>query len=155
MILPSSAQEWERANDYFRDHLHRNNKEINDIQNKICEYFSETHGQVKDKEINEYENWTKNQLKNHLKLLKSQNLKPVEKIKRVSRVLQKRYKQRSGTGFDHQTGFYKNYWKFVKKYLNRRVKKLNQPSTKLIVNNTLGNYCLRKTIIKLLTLHYG
>ena len=100
--MPSSAQEWERANDYFRDHLHRNNKEINDIQNKIYEYFSETHGQVKDKEINEYENWTKSQLKNHLKLLKSQNLKPVEKIKRVSRVLQKRYKQRSGTGFDHQ-----------------------------------------------------
>ena len=38
------------------------------MQNKIYEYFSETHGHVEDKEINEYENWTKNQLKNHLKL---------------------------------------------------------------------------------------
>ena len=87
MILPNSVQEWERANKYFRDHLHHNNKvkdvskEINDMQNKICEYFSETHGQVKDKEINEYKNWTKNQLKSHLKLLKSQNPKPVEEIK--------------------------------------------------------------------------
>ena len=51
------------------------------MQNKIYEYFSETHGQVKDKEINEYKNWTKNQLKSHLKLLKSQNPKPVEEIK--------------------------------------------------------------------------
>ena len=93
VILPNSVQEWERANKYFRDHLHHNNKvkdvskEINDMQNKICEYFSETHGQVKDKEINEYKNWTKNQLKSHLKLLKSQNPKPVEEIKWVSRVL--------------------------------------------------------------------
>ena len=29
------------------------------MQNKIYEYFSQTHGQVKDKQINEYENWTK------------------------------------------------------------------------------------------------
>ena len=78
-ILPNSVQEWECANKYFRDHLHHNNKvkdsnkEINDMQNKIYEYFSETYRQVKDKEINEYENWTKNQLKDHLKLLKSQN----------------------------------------------------------------------------------
>ena len=93
MILPNSVQEWERANEYSREHLHHNNKvkdvnkEINNMQNKIYEYFSETHGQVKDKEINEYENWTKKQLKNHLKLLKSQNAKPVEEIKGVSRAL--------------------------------------------------------------------
>ena len=31
-------------------------KEINNMQNKIYQYFSETHGQVKDKEINEIEN---------------------------------------------------------------------------------------------------
>ena len=43
----------------------------------------------------------------------------------------------------------------VKKYLNSSVKKLNQLSTKLIVNNTLEKYCLRKTVIKLLTLHHG
>ena len=60
------------------------------MQNKSYEYFSETHGKVKVKEINEYENWSKNQPKNHLKLLKSQNPKPVEEIKRFSRVLQKR-----------------------------------------------------------------
>ena len=41
------------------------------MQNKIYQYFSETHGQVKDKDIYEYQNQTKNQLKNHLKLLKS------------------------------------------------------------------------------------
>ena len=29
------------------------------MQNKIYEYFPETHGQVKDQEINKYENWTK------------------------------------------------------------------------------------------------
>ena len=29
------------------------------MQNKIYEYFSQTHGQVKDKQINEYENQTK------------------------------------------------------------------------------------------------
>ena len=85
------------------------------MQNKIYEYFSETHGQVKDKEINEYENWTKIQLKKHPKLLQSQNPKPVEEIKRVSRVLRKRYKQRSNTDFDHQTEFYKNYWKYCDK----------------------------------------
>ena len=83
------------ANQYFRDHLHHNNeikyinKEISDMQNKIYEYFSETYRQVKKKEINEYENWTKNQLKQHLKLLKSQNAKPTQEIKRVSGVLQK------------------------------------------------------------------
>ena len=98
VIVSNGVQEWERANKYFRDHLYHNNKvknvnkKINDVKNKIYEYFSDTHGQVKDKEINEYENWTKNQLKIHLKLLKSQNLKPVEEIKRVSRVLRKRYK---------------------------------------------------------------
>ena len=43
----------------------------------------------------------------------------------------------------------------VKKYLNSSVKKLNQLSAKLIVNNTLEKYCLRKTVIKLLTLHHG
>ena len=53
-----SVQEWERANEYFREHLHHNNevkdvnKEINDMQNKTYEYFSETQGQVKDKKIN-------------------------------------------------------------------------------------------------------
>ena len=76
MILANSAQGWELANEYFRHHLHHNNKvkdvnkEINDMQNKIYQYFSETHGQVKDKDIYEYQNQTKNQLKNHLKLLK-------------------------------------------------------------------------------------
>ena len=60
------------------------------MQNKIYQYFSETHGQVKDKDIYEYQNQTKNQLKNHLKLLK----------------------QPSTTDFDHQTEFYKNYWKY-------------------------------------------
>ena len=68
VILSNSAQEWECANQYLRDHLHHNNeikdvsKEINGMQNKICEYFyfSETYGQVKEKEINEYENWIKN-----------------------------------------------------------------------------------------------
>ena len=50
-------QEWERANEYFREHLHHNNevkdvnKEINDMQNKTYEYFSETQGQVKDKKL--------------------------------------------------------------------------------------------------------
>ena len=34
------------------------------MQNKIYEYFSQTHGQVKDKQINEYENWTKKPTKN-------------------------------------------------------------------------------------------
>ena len=29
------------------------------MQNKIYEYFSQTNGQVKDKQINEYQNWTK------------------------------------------------------------------------------------------------
>ena len=77
VILPSSVQEWERANEYFRDHLYHSNKvkdvkkEIYDMQNKTYEYFSETYGQVKDQEINEYKNWTKNQLKKHLKILKS------------------------------------------------------------------------------------
>ena len=95
VILPNSVQEWEHANEYFRGHLrHSNkvkdaNKEINDMKNKIYEYFCETHRQVKDKEINEFENWTKNQLKNHLKLLKSQNPKPVEDIKRASHLLRK------------------------------------------------------------------
>ena len=57
VILPNNVQEWERANDYFRDHLHLNNKvkdvnkEMKDMQNKIHKYFSETHGQVKDKKI--------------------------------------------------------------------------------------------------------
>ena len=57
VILPNSLHEWERANEYFRDHLHHNNKvkdvnkEINDMQNKIYEYFSETHGQVKVKKL--------------------------------------------------------------------------------------------------------
>ena len=52
-----SVQEWERANEYFREHLHHNNevkdvnKEINDMQNKTYEYFSETQGQVKDKKL--------------------------------------------------------------------------------------------------------
>ena len=98
VIVSNGGQEWERANKYFRDHLYHNNKvknvnkKINDVKNKIYEYFSDTHGQVKDKEINEYENWTKNQLNIHLKLLKSQNLKPVEEIKRVGRVLRKGYK---------------------------------------------------------------
>ena len=49
VILLSSVEERERANEYFRDHLHHNNnvkdvnKEIYDIQTKIYEYFSETH----------------------------------------------------------------------------------------------------------------
>ena len=130
VILPNSVQEWECANKYFRDHLHHNNKvkdsnkEINDMQNKIYEYFSETHGQVKDKEINEYENWTKIQLKKHPKLLQSQNPKPVEEIKRVSRVLRKRYKQRSDTDFDHQTEFYKNYWKYCEKVFEPQCEKV-------------------------------
>ena len=65
VILPNSVQKWERGKEYFRDHLHHNNKvkdvnkEINDMQNKIYEYFSETHGQVKGKEIVEYKNLTK------------------------------------------------------------------------------------------------
>ena len=149
VILPYSVQEWERANDYFRDHLHLNNKvndvnkEMKDMQNKIYKYFSETHGQVKDKKIDEHENWAKNQLKNNLK---SQNPNPVEEIKRVSRVLRKRCKQRSDTDFDHQLSSTKIIGNIVKKYLNRRVKKLNQPSTKLIVNNNLEKYCLRKTV---------
>ena len=122
--------QWERANEYFRDHLHHSNKvkdvnkEINHMQNKIYEYFSETHGHVKDKEINEYENWTKNQLKNHLKLLKSQNPKPAEEIKRVSHVLRKRYKQRSDTDFDHQTEFYKSYWKYCEKVFEPQSQKI-------------------------------
>ena len=33
------------------------------MQNKIYEYFSQTHGQVKDKQINQYENWTKKSTK--------------------------------------------------------------------------------------------
>ena len=108
-----SVQEWERANEYFREHLHHNNevkdvnKEINDMQNKTYEYFSETQGQVKDKKINEYENCSKKQLKNHLKLLKSQNAKPVEEIKGVSRALRKRYKQCSDKDFDHPRTFNK------------------------------------------------
>ena len=55
VILPNSLQEWEFANQYFRDHLHCNNeikdvnKEINDMQKKIYEYFSETYRQVKER----------------------------------------------------------------------------------------------------------
>ena len=85
VILPITVREWERANEYFRVNIHHNNeikdvnKEINDMQNKIYDYFSETYGQVKDKDISEYENWTKNQLKNHLKLL---NLKIQSQQKR-------------------------------------------------------------------------
>ena len=62
VILPNRVQEWESASKYFRDHLHHNNKvkdvtkEINNMQNEIYQYFSETHGQVKDKEINEIKN---------------------------------------------------------------------------------------------------
>ena len=127
VILPNSLLEWERTNEYFRDHLHHSdkvkdiNKEIKDIQNKIYEYFSETHAQLKDKEINECKNWAKNQLKNHLKLLKSQNPKPVEEIKRV---LRKRYKQRSDTDFDHQTEFYKNYWRHCEKVFEPQSEKI-------------------------------
>ena len=130
VILPNTVQEWERANEYFRVNIHHNNeikdviKEINDMQNKIYDYFSETSVQVQDKETNKYENWTKNQLKNHLKLLKSQNAKPAEKIKRVSRVLRKRYKKRSDTDFDHQTEFYKNYWKYCEKVLQPQSDKI-------------------------------
>ena len=94
------------------------------MQNKIYDYFSETYGQVKDKEINEYENWTKNQLKNHLKLFKSQNLKPAEEIKRFSRVLRKRHKKCSDTDFDHQTEFNKNYWKYCEKVLELQCNKI-------------------------------
>ena len=127
VILPYSVQEWERANDYFRDHLHLNNKvndvnkEMKDMQNKIYKYFSETHGQVKDKKIDEHENWAKNQLKNHLK---SQNPNPVAEIKRVSRVLRKRCKQRSDTDFDHQTEFYKNCWKYCEKVFEPQSEKV-------------------------------
>ena len=57
VILPNNVQEWERASEYFREHLHHNNKvkdvnkEISDMHDIIYEYFSETHWQVKDKKL--------------------------------------------------------------------------------------------------------
>ena len=34
VILPNSVQEWEHANEYFRDHLHYNN-EVKDVNKEI------------------------------------------------------------------------------------------------------------------------
>ena len=131
VILLNSVQEWQRANEYFRDYLHPNNKfknvnrEINDMQNKIYEYFSETHGQVKDKEIKEYENWTKNQLKNNLKSLKSQNPKPVEEIKRVIAVLYENDTNNVLIRFlTTKPEFYKNYWKYCEKVFEPQSEKI-------------------------------
>ena len=51
VILPNNVQEWERTSEYFREHLHHNNK-VKDVNKDIIyEYFSETHGQVKDKKL--------------------------------------------------------------------------------------------------------
>ena len=98
------------------------NKEIDGMQNKIYEYFSETHGQAKDKEINEYKNWKKIQLENNLKLLKSQTPKPVEEIKQNK--LAVFYEKDTNNVLTTKLSSTKIIGNIAKKYLNRRVKKL-------------------------------
>ena len=75
--------------------------------------------------------------------MKSQNPKPVEEIKRVSRALRKRYKQRTYTDFDHQTEFYKNYWKYCEKVFEPQSEK-----TKPTFNETDCQQYFRKILSK-------
>ena len=91
MFLRNSVQDWESANELFRTNIHHNanieevNSEIRDIQNTIYNYFSETHGSVKDGEKNPfYANYgatSKNYLKRRqLKTLKNQIPQPEGEI---------------------------------------------------------------------------
>ena len=80
VFLANSVQDWESANEFLRKNIHHNaniedvNSEIRDMQNTIYDYFSETHGSVKDGEKNpfdtNYREILKNECKRQLKTLK-------------------------------------------------------------------------------------
>ena len=125
VILPNSERDWERTNQFFRSNLHHNNEilnidnEINLMQSSIYNDFSEQHGVVNDGKKSydtDYNVMTKNKLKRQSAVLKSRILNPEEEIKHVSRILRKNFrKKRISENYDHQSDYYKYFWKYCEK----------------------------------------
>ena len=66
---------------------------------------------------------SKNELKRQV--LKSRISNPEEEIKYVSRILRKKFrKKKVSENYDHQSGYYKNFWKYFEKVLEPKEKRV-------------------------------
>ena len=135
--LPKSAQEWSTANEYFKAAFSNQpiiasdiDSNIKTMSNIIYAYFVDRHGYVdsfpdrSNSILQKYCNASIKDLKKRLKQLKL-NKGDVDEIRLVSRYLRiKLNKKTDNTTFsseaiDHDKYFDRNYWKYVKKVLNK------------------------------------
>ena len=146
------------ANEFFRTNIHHKanfedvNSKIRDMQNTIYNYFSETHGSVKDGEKNlfdtDYRAMSKNELKRQLKTLNNQIPQPEGEITYFSKLLRHKFKKRKNeNNFDHQVEYYKNFWKCCEKIL--------EPETEKVKPNFSETDCVHnfRNILKLKNKH--
>ena len=102
--LPTTTDEWNIANDYFKLHLECRaindvNTEIQTVQNTIYDYFANNYGTVNgesDDLKQLYDHLSKRQLKKELKRLKDENSENNSRaIRYLSKLIRSKYSKRN------------------------------------------------------------
>ena len=130
------------------------------MQTTIYNYFSEHHGVVIDENKSNFEHdysaMSKNELKRQLKVLKSRITKPKEEIKCVSRILRKKFdRKKVSENCDHQSDYYKNFWKYCQKNLEPQEERINHCLLKMIVKIISRTFSPKKIVKNASYLHHG
>ena len=134
--LPKSESQWKIANAFFQANL-----PLQDIPNgfqeackqfsaTIYKYFEKEYGCIQNKDetselIEKYHNYSKNQLKSSLKILKKSNDRNNRnEIRYVSKLLRSKINQISSeralpASVDHDEKIKQNYWKYAKHQLEK------------------------------------
>ena len=130
------------------------------MQNTIDNYFSDTHGSVKDGEKNpfntNYRAMSKNELKRQLKTLKNQIPQSEGEIMYVSRLLWHKFKKcKEENNLDHLAGYYKNFWKYCEKVLEPETEKIKPNFSETDCVHYFRNTLKLKTCINVLHVPCG
>ena len=139
--LPTSTNDWDIANTYFRSNLpisqiseNYTEETVKRLNHTVYNYFKDNFGLVDSAKEDErnctemYKNFTKDQLKKELKQSKNERSPSVLRIRFVSRML--RAKATSSPmnkvySIDHDLELKNNFWSYVKHYLEKPTKVLS------------------------------
>ena len=151
--LPRNDKDWETANSFF--HLELSIDDINtvsldEVVNKFNEtiynYFRDNYGTVKnnkekERKFNEkYKNSTKSQLKKQLKSLKNQSPNNIDEVRYVSKILRSKITEAKTQdqfaqkvySTDHDNEIKKNFWGYVKFYIEKPKRIIPNLTRKLV-----------------------